>query len=174
MKKNILLIIIPVLLFSSLTFGQNGVNINDETYKFKFNLPSDWSQRKVEETSKKDAISYSFDKNDGKIAIMLLSFKVNEVKNLEDFVYTLEKDLTLNIPKREGEYTSFDMGNYDAKNAKYKDSEFTEVIYFYRTKNTEGSNYTYVLRFITPTSNFDSGVESEIKKIAGNFTPVVE
>lgn len=173
MKKVIVNIII-VLFISSLSFGQSGVNITDETYKFRFTLPSDWSQRKVEETSKKDAISYSFDKSDGKVAIMLLSFRVNEVKNLEDFVYTLEKDLTLNIPKREGDYTNFDMGNYDGKSAKYKDSEFTEEIYYYRTKNTEGNNYTYVLRFITPTSNFDSGVESEMKNIAGNFLPVVE
>ncbi|MDQ3020821.1 MAG: hypothetical protein M3R36_09660 [Bacteroidota bacterium] len=171
--KKIILTVISVLFMYSVSFAQSGVNINDTTYKFKFSLPSEWSQRKVEETSKKDAISYSFDRNDGKIAIMLLAFKVSEVKNLADFVYTLEKDLTLNIPKREGEYSDFDMGNYDGKTAKYKDSEFTEVIYYYRTKVTDGENFTYLLRFITPSSNFNSDVENEIKKIAGNFAPVI-
>ncbi|MEO8208988.1 MAG: hypothetical protein ABI840_00390 [bacterium] len=171
--KKIISIVISVLFCYSGVFAQSGVNINDATYKFKFSLPSEWSQRKAEETSKKDAISYSFDKNDGKVAIMLLAFKVNEVKNLSDFVYTLEKDLTLNIPKREGDYSDFDMGNYDGKTSKYKDSEFTEVIYYYRTKVTDGENFTYLLRFITPASNFNSDVEKEIKKIAGNFAPVI-
>ncbi len=102
---------------------------------------------------------------------MLLAFKVTEVKNLADFVYTLEKDLTLNIPKRDGDYTDFDMGNYDGKSARYKDTEFTEIIYFYRTKVIDGENFTYLLRFITPTSNFHSGVESDIRKLAENFSP---
>lgn len=168
MKKTALIII--ALFLVSIAKAQ-GIDISDASYKFKFNLSSDWAQRKVEETPKKDAISYSFDKNDGKIAIMLLAFKVNEVKNLSDLVYTLEKDLTLNIPKKDGEYNDFDMGNYDGRSSKYKDSEFTEVIYYYRTKVTDGDNYTYLLRFITPTSNFNSGVESELKTIAGNFRP---
>ncbi|MEP7145777.1 MAG: hypothetical protein ABI792_02075, partial [bacterium] len=95
----------------------------------------------------------------------------NEVKNLSDFIYTLEKDLTLNIPKREGEYSDFDSGNYDGKVGKYRDSEFAEVIYYYRTKINDGDNYTYLLRFITPASNFTPKFEDEIKKVAGNFTP---
>lgn len=170
--KKIIYSIILFLLVSSSSFGQSAVNINDDTYNFKFSLPPDWVQRKVEQTNKNDAISYSFDKTDGKIAIMLLAFKVAEVKNLTDFIYTLEKDLTLNIPKREGDYTDYDAGNYDGKSANYKDSEFTEVIYFYRTKVMDGENFTYLLRFITPTSNFNSGVEAEIKSLAANFSPV--
>ncbi len=172
MRKTIF-ILMSLLFMSSFTLGQSGTSVNDNTYKFKFTLPSDWTQRKVEETSKNDAVSYSFDRNDGKVAIMLLAFKVNEVKNLSDFVYTLEKDLTLNIPKRDGDYTEFDLGNYDGKSAKYKDTEFTEVIYYYRTKVTDGDNFTYVLRFITPAANFNQEVESEIKKIALNFSPVI-
>lgn len=171
MKKLILTFLLG-LIVSSASFGQSGVNINDETYNFKFSLPPDWIQRKVEETNKKDAVSYSFDKTDGKIAIMLLAFKVAEVKNLTDFIYTLEKDLTLNIPKRDGEYSDYDSGNYDGKSAKYNDTEFTEVIYFYRTKVMDGENFTYLLRFITPTSNFNAGVEAEIKNLASNFSPV--
>ena len=143
----------------------------DQNFKFKFSLPTGWTERKVEETTKKDAISYSFDKSDGKVAIMLLAFKVNEVKNLIDFVYTLEKDLTLNIPKIDGDYINFDKGNYDGKSAKYKDSEFTEVIYYYRTKLIDGENFTYLLRFITLSSNFNSSVATDIMKIAENFSP---
>jgi hypothetical protein len=172
--KKILSAFISILFISSIVLGQSGVNINDANFKFKFSLPSYWKERQVEETAKKDAISYSFDKSDGKVAIMLLAFKVNEVKNLNDFIYTLEKDLTLNIPKREGEYSNFDQGNYDGKNAKYKDSEFTEVIYYYRSKIIDGENFTYLLRFITLSSNYTPAVENEIKKIAGNFSPVLE
>jgi len=147
------------------------IDINDANYKFRFSLPSEWKERMKEETAKKDAVSYSFDKNDGKIAIMVLAFKVSEVKNLSDFIYTLEKDLTLNIPKLDGEYSDFDSGNFDGKTGKYKDSEFTEIIYYFRTKINEGDNFTYLVRFITPTSNFSPKFEEEVKKLAGNFTP---
>lgn len=169
--RKIILTFISILLLSSFTKAQSGVDINDESYKFKFSLPKGWSERLLEETSKKDAISYAFDKDDGKIAIMLLAFKVNEVKNLGDFVYTLEKDLTLNIPKIDGEYKDFDLGNLDGRSAKYSDTEFTEILYYYRSKLTEGQNYTYMLRFITPTSNFNPKVEEEIKTLSANFKP---
>ena len=169
--KTFILTFMSMLFLTVSAYSQSGIEINDVNYKFKFSLSADWKERQLEETPKKDAISYSFDKNDGKIAIMLLAFKVNEVKNLTDFIYTLEKDLTLNIPKRDGDYTDFDSGNYDGKSAKYKDTEFTEVIYYYRSKIIDGENFTYLLRFITPTSNFNSSTESEIKKIAENFTP---
>lgn len=164
---------IVITIMIGLSANAQTIDVVSDAYKMKFSLPSEWTQRKVEETSKQDAISYSFDKKDGKVAIMLLAFRVNEVKNLADFIYTLEKDLTLNIPKREGEYSDFDAGNYDGKSAKYKDSEFTEMLFFYRTKLNEGNNYTYLLRFITPTSNFNSEVENEIKSLASNFKPEV-
>jgi hypothetical protein len=172
--KTFIIAFISLVLLSGFILTGRDIDINDTNYKFKFSLPSGWSERKVEETTKKDAISYSFDNSDGKMAIMLLAFKVNEVKNLADFIYTLEKDLTLNIPKRDGEYDDFDSGNYDGRKSMYKDSEFTEVIYYYRTKINEGQNYTYLLRFITPSSFYNSSVESDIKSIAGNFVPVAE
>lgn len=160
------------IVFLSLNLqAQSTIDINDANYKFNLSLPSDWKQGNKEETSKQDAISYSFEKKDGKIAIMLLAFKVSDVKNLEDFVYTIEKDLTLNIPKRDGDYTNFDMGNYDGKSGLYKDTEFKEEIYFYRTKINESMNYTYVLRFIVPSSYYNAAAQSEIKKIAGSFAP---
>jgi hypothetical protein len=164
-------LILLVFLFASVAQAQDGINIIDPNYKFSFTLPQGWSQRKVEETNKQDAISYSFDKSDGKVAIMLIAFKVNEVKNLSDLVYTLEKDLTLNIPKRDGEYEDFDRGNYDGRSGKYQDAEFTEIIYYYRTKMTEGENFSYLLRFITQTSNFNPALESELKSLASNFKP---
>ncbi len=168
--KKIILTIILLMIVCSAGYAQS-IDINDANYKFKFSLPSEWKERMKEETAKKDAVSYSFDKNDGKIAIMVLAFKVSEVKNLSDFIYTLEKDLTLNIPKLDGEYSDFDSGNFDGKTGKYKDSEFTEIIYYFRTKINEGDNFTYLVRFITPTSNFSPKFEEEVKKLAGNFTP---
>lgn len=172
--KKLILTFLPIVFIFSISMGQNAIDIKDVNYKFNFTLPSDWTKRKVEETNKKDAISYSFDNKDGKIAIMLLAFKVDEVKNLSDFIYTLEKDLTLNIPKRDGDYSDFDSGNYDGRSALYKDTEFTELIYYYRTKILEGQNYTYLLRFITPTSYFNSSVEKDLRKLTENFTPDLE
>ncbi|MBS1518478.1 MAG: hypothetical protein JSS91_10370 [Bacteroidetes bacterium] len=169
--KTLTIIAILFFIFSGNTFSQDKIEIKDSNYKFKFDLPKGWKERKVEETNKKDAISYTFDREDGKIAIMLLAFKVNEVKNLNDFVYTLEKDLTLNIPKIDGDYTDFDSGNYDGKSAMYKDSEFTEMLYYYRTKINDGSNYTYLLRFIVPSTRFHSDIKTEITKLAENFSP---
>lgn len=146
-------------------------DITDNSYKFRITLPSDWAKSKTEETSKKDAISYSFDKKDGKNAIMILAFKVTSVKNLDDFIYTLEKDMTLNIPAKSGGYTDFDNGKFDGRMAVYKDSEFVETIYYFRTKNDDGSdNYAYMVRFITAASFYDQAAKSEIKRIADSFT----
>ncbi|HMS65447.1 MAG TPA: hypothetical protein PKD83_09370 [Ignavibacteria bacterium] len=176
MNKTALTVItfISILFYSFSLSAQSDIEINDVNYKFKFSLPSGWNQKNAEETPKNDAISYSFDRKDGKMGIMLLAFKVSEVKNLNDFVYTLEKDLTLNIPKIDGDYTDFDSGNYDGKTARYKDTEFTEVIYFYRTKIIDGANYTYLLRFIMPSTFYNSTIESEIKGIAEKFALVLE
>ncbi|MBL8007712.1 MAG: hypothetical protein JNJ56_09280 [Ignavibacteria bacterium] len=172
--------VIALLAFVSIAFinadlySQSAIETDDKDYKFKFSLASDWKEGKREETEKKDAVSYSFEKKDGKMAIMLLAFKVSEVKNLTDFVYTIEKDLTLNIPKKSGEYTDFDMGNYDGQTGTYKDSEFTEVIYYYRTKITDGENFTYFLRFIVPASFYNASAEKEIKRISDSFIPNAE
>lgn len=173
-KKLKLTIALIIFLFSiaGIVNAQNGTLLDNSQYGIKFNVPSGWKERKVEETTKKDAISYTFDKNDGSIAMMLLAFKVMEVKNLNDLVYTFEKDLTLNIPKRDGDYSELDKGNYDGMSALYKDSEFTEVVYYYRTKVTDGENFAYLLRFIAPSGTFNSSIESELKKIGDSFEPV--
>ena len=170
--KVLILTFVSILFMSSFSGAQTAIDINDANYKFKFSLTPDWNSRKTEETNKQDAISYSYDKTDGKMALMLLAFKVNEVKNLTDFIYTLEKDLTLNIPKIDGTYSEFDKGNYDGMSAKYKDTEFTEIIYYFRTKYSEGVNYAYMLRFITSTSVFNPNIEEEIRKIGDTFEPL--
>ena len=170
-------ITISLILFVSIFFVQDIFaqrSINDDDYKFKITLPSEWSVTKTEETDKKDAISYAIEKSDGKNSIMLLAFRVGNVKNLDDFIYTLEKDITLNIPERYSGYTDFDHGSYDGRWAVYKDSEFVETIYYYRTKNSDSEeNYTYMLRFITAGSFHNSDVEKEIQDIAKTFTPTL-
>ncbi|MBK6507524.1 MAG: hypothetical protein IPG02_18245 [Ignavibacteria bacterium] len=171
MKKSIIALI-TLLMFCGIARSQDGILVENPQYGVKFNVPNSWKERKVEETSKKDAISYSFDKNDGSIAMMLIAFRLSEVKNLNDLVYTLEKDLTLNIPKIDGTYSEFDKGNYDGMSAKYKDTEFTEIIYYFRTKYSEGVNYAYMLRFITSTTVFSPSIDEEIKKIGDAFEPL--
>jgi hypothetical protein len=149
--------------------------IRDETYRFTLLLPADWSKTDMKETEDKDAISYSFERSDKKCAIMLLAFKLNTVKNLEDFIYTMEKDISLNIPKRSGDYTASDNGSFDSKSADYKDNQFTENIYYYRTKLPDAPfNYVYMLRFITSTSNSNSDIQYQIKKIADSFLPTAK
>ncbi len=171
MKKTIIALI-TLLMFCGIARSQDGILVENPQYGVKFYVPNSWKERKVEETSKKDAISYSFDKNDGSIAMMLIAFKLSEVKNLNDLIYTLEKDLTLNIPKIDGTYSEFDKGNYDGMSAKYKDTEFTEIIYYFRTKYSEGVNYAYMLRFITSTTVFNPNIEEEIRKIGDTFEPL--
>lgn len=167
MKK--LLITFTFLL--SVIFIQNiyaQADVSDNNYGFKLALGSDWKKSKTEETTNKDAISYTFDKKDGKDAIMLLAFKVESIKSLDDLIYTLEKDMTLNIPKRDGGYTNFSSGTVEGRSAVYKDNEFGEKIFYYRTQNNEGQNYTYMLRFITSASNF-AAAEKGFDKIAKDF-----
>lgn len=166
------LLILPVLLlFCVQAFAQDGTFLDNPSYRIKFMMPGGWKERKVEETSNKDAISYTFDKNDGSVAMMILAFRLAEVKNLADLVYTFEKDLTLNIPKRDGEYKEFDKGNFDGMSAVYKDTEFTEIIYYFRTKYAEGENFAYMLRFISPATTFKPATEEELRKLAETFEP---
>ncbi len=169
--KNIIFSLAFLIMFCGIARSQDGILIDNAQYGIKFNVPNSWKERKVEETSKKDAISYSFDKNDGSVAMMLIAFRLSEVKNLTDLIYTLEKDLTLNIPKIDGTYSEFDKGNYDGMSAKYKDAEFTEIIYYYRTKYSEGENYAFMLRFITSSSVYNSKIDEEIRKIGDTFEP---
>jgi hypothetical protein len=149
--------------------------INDESFKFSFTLPDNWQRTDMKMTSDNDAISYSFERKDKKCAIMLLAFKLTTVKNLEDFIYTMEKDISLNIPQREGDYVSSDSVTFDGKSAVYKDAQYKEYIHFYRTKLPDAAfNYVYMLRFITTHANLNTDLENQIKKISNTFHPTAE
>lgn len=161
--------ILLIILITQLTFAQKKLDITDDNYKFSISLPDGWLKPKVEETNKKDVISYSFDhKKDSTVQILILAFKIESVKDLDNFIYVLEKDATLNIPPKNGDYTPFDKGDYDGKMAFYKDLQFSELIYYYRTKRTETKeNYAYMLRFIS--TSYNPKVEKQFKDIADDF-----
>jgi hypothetical protein len=148
-------------------------NLEDKSYKFTIFLTSDWIKTKVEETPKKDAISYSFDNRDGENALMILAFKVNGVKDLDDLIYNVEKDISLNIPKRSGDYNYDDYGNFERKKAVYKDDQVVETIYYFTTKDAGSTdNYAYVVRFITLANAYNSELAKEIDETARTFEPL--
>jgi hypothetical protein len=149
--------------------------VNDFNYRFTFTLQGDWDMKDMKETKDKDGISYSFERKDKKMTVMLLAFKLSSVKNLEDFIYNLEKDISLNIPPKSGEYTEHDSTEYDFKYATYKDNKFTEIIYYFRTKLPDApNNYVYMVRFISSVTDFNSDAEAKIKSIASTFKPTVK
>ncbi len=179
MFNRTILSFILLLLFSAgyLLQAQSGDDkvVTDITYKFTLKLPNGWEMKDMKETKDKDGISYTFESPDKKTAIMLLAFKLNSVKNIEDFIYNLEKDINLNIPQRSGEYTEQDFGKYDMKAALYKDNKFNENIYYFRTKlPDEPNNYVYMVRFITETKNYTSDTETLIKDVSATFIPTTE
>ncbi len=165
-----------LFLFSANLFSQSSDKVVDDiTFKFTFKMPAGWEMKDMKETTDKDAISYSFESPDKKMTIMLLAFKLNSVKNIDDFIYNLEKDISLNIPTKSGDYSEQDFGKYDMKNAHYKDNKFDESIYYFRTKLPDApNNYVYMLRFITETKDFNSERETAIKNISATFTPTAE
>lgn len=158
-----------ILVLAVSAYAQKKLEIKDDNYKFSLILPDGWQKSKVEETNKKDVIYYTFDhKKDSTSQILILAFKLETVKDLDNFIYVLEKDASLNIPPKSGDYTSFDKGNYDGKFALYKDLQFTELVYYYRTKNAESTdNHAYMLRFIS--TNYTSKVEKLFKDIEAEF-----
>jgi hypothetical protein len=174
-KKNVqlkLILFILFLTFSSVNLYSQDREVKDNNYKFSFSLPDLWENKDVKETADKDGISYSFIRKDNKGAIMLMAFKIGSVKNLEDFIYIMEKDVELNIPTRQGDYVVFDKGNFDGKTARYKDNNTIEQIYFVRTKLAEAPyNFAYMLRFISSEQFWDGDMESQVRKIADTFIP---
>lgn len=170
------LLLILFFIFTGTVFSQGSDKVVDDfTYKFTFKMPAGWEMKDMKETTDKDAISYSFESPDKKMTIMLLAFKLNSVKNIDDFIYNLEKDISLNIPPKSGEYSTEDFEKYDMKSALYKDNKFDESIYYYRTKLPDAPyNFVYMLRFITEVKDYNTDREAEIKKIAATFTPTSE
>lgn len=175
-RFNLFLIIFIALSFQlSFTKPADDKVINDYTFKFTFKMPGDWEAKDLKETSDKDGISYSFERKDKKITIMMLAFKLSSVKNIEDFIYNMEKDISLNIPPKSGDYSEKDFGKYDMKSATYKDDKFEESIFYFRTKLPDSpNNFVYMLRFITEAKNYNSDTENQINKIAGTFASTAE
>lgn len=148
--------------------------IRDDAFKFAFLLPSDWKKIDSKITKDNNGISYSF-KRDTVCSIMLLAIRSEQITNLEDFIYTTEKDASLNIPKRNGDYVILDNENYDSKSATYKDAIDVEHIYYFRTKLPDAPyNYVYMLRFITRNWNMNDDLDYQIKKISGSFLPTAQ
>lgn len=148
--------------------------IRDDAFKFAFFLPNDWKKIDSKITKDSNGVSYSF-KKDTVCSIMLLAIKSEQITNMEDFIYTTEKDVSLNIPKRFGDYVITDNESYDSKSAIYKDSFDTEHIYYFRTKLLDAPfNYVYMLRFITRNWNMNDDLEYQIKKISGSFLPTAK
>ncbi len=169
--KKLIFVLAGVLLMSYNVNAQS--KMEDKSYKFSIFLASDWTKTTVEETPKKDAISYSFDNRDGENALMILAFKVNGVKDLDDLIYNVEKDVSLNIPKRSGEYNYNDYGDFERKKAIYKDDQVVETVYYFTTKDAGSiDNYAYVVRFITIASGYDDELAKELDETAGTFEPL--
>ncbi|HMQ80174.1 MAG TPA: hypothetical protein PKE39_07355 [Ignavibacteria bacterium] len=175
-RKTGLALLILLFIFSAKGFSQTEEKIVDDfIYKFTFKMPAGWEMKDMKETTDKDAISYSFESPDKKMTIMLLAFKLNSVKNIDDFIYNLEKDISLNIPSKSGDYSEQDFGKYDMKNAHYKDNKFDEMIYYFRTKLPDApNNYVYMLRFITEAKDYSAEREKSIKDISATFVSTAE
>ena len=166
---------------SNITFSSNASDLPDEkliddyNYKFTVKLPDGWDSKAIQETKDKDGISYSFERKDKKMTLMLLAFKLSSVKNIDDFIYNMEKDIALNIPTKSGSYNEQDFGKYDSKNAIYKDKDYEEVIYYFRTKLPDApNNYVYMVRFITKTADYNNEAETLIKSIVETFKSTAE
>lgn len=149
--------------------------IDDFNFKFTFKMPDGWDSKDLKETKDKDGISYSFERKDKKMTIMLLAFKLSSVKNIDDFIYNMENDISLNIPQKTGTYTEQDFNTYDSKSATYKDDKYEEVIYYFRTKLPDApNNYVYMIRFITELPDYNTDTEKQIKAIAETFKSTAE
>lgn len=180
MQKKIIQIIFFFTLFivtipALYTQSKDDKIIDDFNFKFSLKLPSEWETKDIKETADKDGISYSLERKDKKMAIMLLAFKLSSVKNIDDFIYNLEKDISLNIPPKSGSYDEKDFGNYDMKSANYKDNKFAETIYYFRTKLPDApNNYVYMVRFIMNSVDANNDTETQIKNIISAFKPTAE
>jgi hypothetical protein len=148
--------------------------IRDDAFKFTFLLPTEWKKIDSKVTKDSNGISYSF-KKDTVCSIMLLAIRSEQITNMEDFIYTTEKDISLNIPKRVGDYVISDNEGYDSKSATYKDTFDIEHIFYFRTKLPDAPyNYVYMLRFITRNWNMNDDLDYQIKKISDSFLPTAK
>lgn len=168
--KIIKFIILFIIFYSS---GYTQINVTDDDYNFRFSLNNEWSQRSKDETKNKDAVSYSFDRKDEKLTILLIAFKLENIKDLDDFIYTIEKDVNLNIPARKGDYSSVQGDNYKGKVGEYGDIDFQETIYYITTIDFNSKmNYAYMIRFICDGRYYSQEIKNTIKQIASSFSVI--
>jgi len=178
MKKTKILIIsflLFIICFHNAAFSQkNASEIINENYKFSFTLPENAFNMRTEESSNKNAITYEFESTvmDDTVGILLLAFKWNDIKILSDFIYHMEKEVTLDIPQRVSDYTEFDSIYFDSKMAIYKNDNLTHIVYYFRTKDdTSENNFTYLLRFKIFTKDYNKEILEYVNTIAHNFYP---
>ncbi|MBM4159125.1 MAG: hypothetical protein FJ216_10175, partial [Ignavibacteria bacterium] len=121
--KTILYNLIIILLFSGFIYSQDDVSvINDDEYKFTIAFPAGWKKLETKVIPEKGVINYSLQKNNNDNGLMILAFKLTEVKDIDDFIYVLEKDASLNLPQRSSEFKDIEYDDYDGKSALYKDT----------------------------------------------------
>lgn len=164
--KNIVFLII-VLLMSSALFSQ--IKVENTTYKFQIDYSKGWKAGNKVETDKKDVINYSFTKSD-KMTSSIIAFRFTVQTNIDDLIYKLEKDFSLNIPEKTNGYKNLSGEVYEGKSAEYKDNETIEKIYFYTTtKDSAGEYYCYMIRFIADSKYNKTNFDTEVTNIAGTF-----
>ncbi|MDD5362813.1 MAG: hypothetical protein PHN88_11815 [Ignavibacteria bacterium] len=167
--KNFIITVL-ILFISTTIFAQSGKTTSDKNYNFSITVTKNWTMRNTVETNKKDVITYSFDKNDGKVTLSLIAFKFANARNLDDFIYTLEKDFNLNIPEKTGGYTELNGDKYTGKSGEYKDNDSYEKIYYYSTAtDISGEYFCYMVRFIVDAKANLNDAKSDINTIADSF-----
>lgn len=167
--KNLLLLILSIFITNIISAQ---IKIDNENYKFHIEYSKDWVKGNTVETNKKDVITYSFSKINKKdtITSSIIAFKLPIKTDIDDFIYKLEKDLNLNIPERSGEYTILNEESFNGKSAKYKDTETSEIIYYYSTnKDDSGEYYCYMIRFITNLKYNINDFNFEVSNIINSF-----
>jgi len=164
-----------LLMFTGLTLSQTENIIINRDYKFSFNLPENISNVKIAETSNKISISYAFEKfiDTDTLGVLLVAFKWKDIKNLSDFIYLMEKEVSFNIPERISDYNYVDSVYYDFKIGEYQNRKMHHTAFFYRTKDdTQDYNYTYMLRFKVKTPCYSEKMKEYMNEISSEFKPI--
>lgn len=178
--RKIIFLFLTFISFFSITFGQSKSIVNND-YQFYFEPENDFRIVELIESNNKISVVYKIsmkisDLTIGmdSIYITIFAFKWEEIKKLSDFVYNMEKEITfLNLPDRVGEYEEFDSIYYDAKIGRYKDANFSHLVYYLRTKDdTHIYNFTYLIDLKVSNTSLNESTEGFLKRIAESFVPV--
>ncbi|MCX6158277.1 MAG: hypothetical protein WCK13_13335 [Ignavibacteriota bacterium] len=168
--KNLILLL-SILFLTSFLSAQ--VKIDNDTYKFRVEFTKGWKTVSKVETDKKDVINYSLSRND-KFTAAIIAFKFPAVRNIDDFVYTLEKDFNLNIPEKTNSFNAITGDVYVGKSADYKDNDNIEKIYYFTTtKDSSGDYFCFMLRFIADVKYKKTDFDSEVTNIVNTFKVIL-